>query len=369
MARRGGGLTEVFLHEPQPILAARMQPSVETLDDQYFEFAKSCYFAVSDRQAVSGQDTRAQPLVFNGGSPATRFVYTRAMRRLALCLIFLPLAARAANLSLSPSGGGYLADGSAITTPIAALWLEWPASTAEFAGRLRVEASDDRRHWRTVVERAPVANLHAGGQLIAERRVEFPATRAKFWRLSWAGEAPAFPLTAVNAEPAAARSAGRKSELTVAGTPDAQTPGRFVFDLGRTVTVDHLNFALPRSNTVVQADVRARVSPDEAWQAVGRYGFYRLDTRNGEMSNGDIRIPPTAGRYWLAQFDPHSAGFDSASPQFKASWTMRQPPDRLPVERRATGPFHWRWVALGLAAIVLIVLGLRRLKRRERLRP
>ena len=61
----------------------------------------------------------------------------------------------------------------------------------EFAGRLKVEASDDLGAWRTLVEDAPIANLHADGARLIERRVEVPATRPKYLRLTWASAAPA----------------------------------------------------------------------------------------------------------------------------------------------------------------------------------
>jgi len=73
----------------------------------------------------------------------------------------------------------YLIDGRALDVPVSALRLEWPEDAADFAGRVKVEASDSLTGWRVVANGAPIANLHSTADRLVEQRVEFPPTQAK----------------------------------------------------------------------------------------------------------------------------------------------------------------------------------------------
>jgi len=97
----------------------------------------------------------------------------------------------------------YVLDAQGLDAPVAAIQLRWPQGAADYAGRIRVEAADTLGLWHTVVASSPIANLHSSGAQLIEDRIELPATRAKFWRLSWVGTPPAFALESAVAEPAA----------------------------------------------------------------------------------------------------------------------------------------------------------------------
>jgi hypothetical protein len=230
----------------------------------------------------------------------------------------------------------YIADGRSLDTPVAALQLDWPSDAAEFAGRLQVEGSDDLRAWRTVADAAPVANLHSDGERLVEMRVEFPAARAKFWRLSWVGAAPSFALTGVRAEPAAAKFVTERMELTVRGKPVPDRLGEIAFDLGVRVPVDRINLELPERNSIVQIELLSRSSRAVPWQSIGKHGFYRLETRNGEMENGAVPISPSLHRYWLARVDRHGSGLGTGPFQLKAGWV----PHELVFVASGKGPFE-----------------------------
>ena len=124
-----------------------------------------------------------------------------------------------------PSGriNSYLVDGRSLEVPVAALRLEWPPDAADFAGRVRVEASDSLNDWRVVNSAAPIANLHSDTQRLVEQRVEFAPTKAKFWRLSWSGAAAPFVLTSVLGEPAKQNVDARHTSLSLAAQPGKST--------------------------------------------------------------------------------------------------------------------------------------------------
>jgi hypothetical protein len=237
-----------------------------------------------------------------------------------------------------PSGriNSYLVDGRVLDTRVSALRLEWPQDAADFAGRVRVEASDSLSDWRVVTGAAPVANLHSSGERLVEQRVEFPATKARFWRLSWSGPAAPFVLTAVLGEPARQNVDARHTSLSVAAVSAQTHPGEFEYDLGATAPVDRVNLDLPDLNTVVDVELLSRERPQDAWHQVRRSGFYRLKSDGEELRNGPVSVAPTTDRYWLLRTDPKKGGLGNSAPHLVVEWI----PHEVVFVARGAGPFY-----------------------------
>jgi hypothetical protein len=245
-----------------------------------------------------------------------------------------------------PSVASYVLDSRALPSPISMLELNWPTDAPDFAGRLRIEASDDLGTWQTVVTGAPIANLHAGDARIVERRVELAGMSAKFWRLSWADAPAPFAITSVSAEPTRDHVDVPRQTLSVSGS--AAQPGDFEFDLGARVPVDRVTLELPEQNSIVEAELLSRDSPGEPWRSVTRGGFYRLKaTRSvptgdsqtveasADLTNGSITIASNSDRYWLARIDTSNGGLGRGVPKLRIGWL----PHDIVFLARGNGPF------------------------------
>lgn len=243
-----------------------------------------------------------------------------------------------------PSGliNVYLVDGRSLDAPVAALRLEWPQDAADFAGRLRVEASDSLGDWRLVAATAPLANLHSNAGRLVEQRVEFAPTKAKYWRLSWVGSAAPFALTSVLAEPAKQNVDARHTSLKVSAAASKSPPGEFEYDLGARLPVDRVNLELPDTNTVVDVELLSRVRSTDPWRSVRRSGFYRLKNDGEELRNGPVPVALNTDRRWLLRTDPKGGGLGNGAPQLVVEWV----PHELVFVARGTGPFY---VAYGSA--------------------
>lgn len=228
----------------------------------------------------------------------------------------------------------YVLDGRSLTTPVAAFDLSWPESAPDYAGRLRVEASEDLGNWSVVIDGAPIANLRAGDTRLVERRVEIPSTRSKFWRLSWSATPAPFEIVSVVAEPARDHIEVARETLAVAGTAVANKPGEFDFDLGAHLPLDRVNIELPEQNTVVQIALLSRATPKDTWQPVTRSGFYRLKSEV-ELKNGALPVPVNTDRYWLARVDASAGGVGDGTPKLQVGWL----PHEVVFLARGAGPF------------------------------
>lgn len=272
----------------------------------------------------------------------------------ALNVVRITLGAEGATLNIRPETDAmpaatpdtivaYVLDARALDSPIASLQIGWPDDAPTFAGRIRVEASDDLGVWRTVVAAAPIANLRAGDARLIERRIETTHSKSKFWRLSWVGDPAPFEITTVTAEPASDRHEVSRPAVAVNGTPVPGKPGDFEFDLAGHFPVDRVNFELPELNSVVDVRLFSRPTPKDAWKEVIRSGFYRLKSSGAELVNGDVVVAPDSDRYWLARVDLRSNGLGSGQPKLKVAWA----PHEVVFLARGAGPFT---LAFGNAA-------------------
>jgi hypothetical protein len=230
----------------------------------------------------------------------------------------------------------YIVDGRSLKVPIAALRLEWPQDAADFAGRVRVEASDSLGDWRVVASSAPVANLHSNAERLVEQRVEFHPTQAKYWRLSWSGTAAPFMLTSLFGEPAKQSVDAQHASLKIAAIATKRAQGEFEYDLGGSLPVDRVNLELPDINTVVDVELLSRELPASPWHTVRRSGFYRLNGNGEELRNGPVSVMLNTDRHWLVRTDPKRGGLGNTAPGLVVEWV----PHEVVFVARGKGPFY-----------------------------
>ena len=230
----------------------------------------------------------------------------------------------------------YLVDGRALDVPVSALRLEWPQDAPDFAGRVNVEESDSLTDWRIVRGAAPIANLHSTADRLVEQRIELPPTKARFWRLSWAGPAAPFVLTSVLGEPARQSVDALHASMNVAATATKNPPGEFQYDLGATPPVDRVNLELPDLNTVVDVELLSREHPQDAWRTVRHGGFYRLKSEGEELRNGPVSVLPNSARYWMVRTDPRQGGLGKTAPRLVVDWV----PHEVVFIARGSPPFY-----------------------------
>jgi hypothetical protein len=242
----------------------------------------------------------------------------------------------------APSGAAdlpvvsYIVDARSLSVPVAAFNLSWPTDAPDFAGHVRIDASNDLGVWRTLVFNAPVANLHAGDARIVESRIEFTPALAKYWRLSWPATPAPFEITSITAETAGDHVDVTRATLTATGKPLADKRGEFEFDLGAKLPVDRITLELPEQNSIVEVEMLSRAAAADPWRSVARAGFYRLkNAANAELTNGLVAVGPRSDRYWLARVDMRGGGLGPSAPKLRVGWL----PHDIVFLARGEGPF------------------------------
>jgi len=231
---------------------------------------------------------------------------------------------------------GYLADARALDKPIRAITLELPWGTEQVFTRVTIEASDDLRQWTQLASGAPVVRLSSGGSRLEQLRIEVPARRAKYLRLSWPGRRGALELAGLAVEPGDSAVAAPRQWKQVTGVPVKSTPGEYEFDFGGLFPVDRLRVALPQQNTVAAIELLARSKPANPWRHVTTATVYRLVRDGDELTSADIEVGAAADRYWLARVDQRGGGIGGGPLELSAGWV----PHRLVFVSRGAGPFQ-----------------------------
>jgi len=258
-----------------------------------------------------------------------------------------------------PAGGtklvGYVADASSLDAPVRAVVLELPASADDVMARVTLEASDDLRQWTTLASGASVLRLAAGGERLEQLRIEFPARKAKYLRLTWPGRGTALELAGLAVEPGetVVEAPRQWHEAPAAAVKDR--PGEFEFDVGGQLPVDRLRVALPQANTVAVIEISARAKPADAWRPVTTATVYRLNREGEELKSPEVAIGGTADRYWRLKIDPRGGGIGGGQPVLAVGWV----PHRVVFAARGEAPFQLAYgsrdakpAAFGIATLV-----------------
>jgi hypothetical protein len=229
---------------------------------------------------------------------------------------------------------GYLVDASALAEPINALTLEWTPPLQGATTRVRVEASEDLASWRTLAADAPLLDLQYQGRRLLRNRVDLPAVRPKYLRLSWsAGAAPS--VTAVLAEFGDRVEESPRAWREATGTPVADRDNEYEFDLGGSFPIDRVAIDLPEINAVVPGELLARATREQPWRPVTTLVAYRLRQESGEVSAAPTPVSGVGMRYWLLRIDPKSGGIGRGQPRLRGGWA----PQEIVFAARGAGPF------------------------------
>ena len=231
---------------------------------------------------------------------------------------------------------GYLLDASHVKQPFQALHFEWNAPRDGFAGKVRIDGSDDLSRWSAIARDAALLDLEFGGHRLEQKRVEFRPQRYKYLRLSWPAGQKAIELTGVRGEAVPAVVEPQRLWLALAAPVPGKNPGEYEYDLGGYFSFDRLRIELPQLNTLAQIRILARHQSSEEWRAAGGTLVYRLRREGSELTSPDIALTGRGERYLALRVDQKGGGIGAGTPIVHIGWL----PQQLVFAARGEGPFR-----------------------------
>lgn len=231
---------------------------------------------------------------------------------------------------------GYLLDASQVKQPLRALRFEWKNPADGFAGKVRIDASDDLSRWNLLARDASLVSLEFGGHRLEQKRVEFRAEQRKYLRVSWPSGQKAIELTSVHAETVPGAVEPQRVWLAIAAPVAGKKPGEYEYDLGGHFLFDRLRIELPQLNTLAQVQILARDQPADEWRVAQHTLVYRLRREGSEVTSPEVAVAARGERYWLLRIDQRGGGIGSGAPALHIGWV----PQHLVFAARGEGPFQ-----------------------------
>lgn len=231
---------------------------------------------------------------------------------------------------------GYVLDASGLNKPLQALSFDWKSAAEGYAGKVRVEGSDDLARWSVLVQDAPLLSLEFGGHSLQQKRVELRAQKNKYLRVSWPRNQKPLELMSVRAEPAASTLEPQRVWQAFPAPPVGGKPGDYEYDLGGHFPFDRVRVELPQMNALAPLQVLTRAKPDENWRPVTSAVVYRLRHQGDDLNSPEIAVAGRGERYWLLRVDQKGGGIGAGVPMLNIGWV----PQQLVFAARGAGPFQ-----------------------------
>lgn len=201
---------------------------------------------------------------------------------------------------------GWLLETGAGDLPLDRLQLDWTADADGFQ-RLRIEASDDLEHWRSLGE-GQLARLDFNGQRIEQNDIALPGESARYLRLWW--ESPEQAAQLVGATLSGSRSSTGPIPMLwsepLAAKAGAQ--GEFSWSLPLALPVERVRIPLEQANTLAPVMLSGRRDGNVQWTPLARGVLYRLPGEGGEITQEELTLPGTAVSQLRLQPDSRGGG-------------------------------------------------------------
>ncbi|MDN6856402.1 DUF3999 domain-containing protein [Pseudomonas sp. CAN2814] len=206
---------------------------------------------------------------------------------------------------------GWLLETGSGDLPLDRLQLDWTADGDGFQ-RLRIEASDDLEHWRSLGE-GQLARLDFNGQRIEQNSITLPGETARYLRLWW--ESPEQAAQLVGATLSGSRSSTGPtpmlwSEPLVA---KADSNGDFSWSLPLALPVERVRIPLQQDNTLAPVVISGRQGDKVQWAPLARGVLYRLPGQGGEITQEVLELPGGTVSQLRLQVDSRGGGLGGST--------------------------------------------------------
>jgi hypothetical protein len=230
--------------------------------------------------------------------------------------------------------GDFLVDVQAPERAIEAIEFEFRFDAPDFSSQVRVEASDDLQHWRTVVDAAAIAQLRQGGQALVRKQVEMAPTRARYLRLHVLDGGRGIPLRSLRLLLQPALAASESFQRSTIGADFTRREGRaYVYRLSARVPVERINVSLRQDNAVANFSVSAREAGARDWRYVGQMTAFRLRGAGMQHDNEPMSIATTRMQEWRIEPNVELTGTPALRMDYRPeTWlllTHGKPPYRV----------------------------------------
>lgn len=220
--------------------------------------------------------------------------------------------------------------------PIERLRFQLTDHEPTFVWSVALETSRDLTHFSATPIRGSLLSLRHGEHQVELRHLTLSGLHADYLRLTWSTAHPPAAIEAVSAELVPERTAPPLDVRQVQGAPDPASPDDWLFDLGAALPVAKLELDMSESNTVIEAELQARPSPDVPFSTLHSGTFYRLEHAGTVVRSAPVELTPRHQRYVRVRVAPRGGGLGAGGLELRAHVI----PEQLLFVARGDGPFQ-----------------------------
>lgn len=253
------------------------------------------------------------------------------------------------NLTAAPGGATpavvttYIVDASSLERPVNGFDFELQPGGNTYIGSVRVAASDDLQHWQEHASGA-LAILTAGSRQLSRSRIEFPAVKARYFRLSVCPEQGIPVITSVSARLESSLAVPGRATARYFINPVKGQVGDYLVRTGGRMPVDRVRLIFEEVNSLAGVTFFSRMDNKSPWIERGSSTFYRLRRDSSLVESAALEIAPTPDREWLIRISQPGSALGERLPMFEVGWQ----PHKLIFAARGEPPFY---LAFGSARI------------------
>ena len=228
-----------------------------------------------------------------------------------------------------------LIDLSRMDVSLAVLRLDWQPGTMNRMVFLAVEQSDDLVHWKSLQPEAVISDIRYGGHQLRNNTIDLAPSRQRYLRLRQLDDGPAMALTAIEGRP---QPEGHNLVYTYLKIDGRRIPGAngvYEYDTGGAFPVDRVNLLFDQPNSMADARLDSRNSPQGKWIRRTNGLFYRIDMESASLTSLPQRVAVCMDRYWRLTVDASDSTIGQLIPRLKIGYR----PHDLYFIVRGGGPF------------------------------
>jgi hypothetical protein len=237
----------------------------------------------------------------------------------------------------------YIVDASGLDRTVNGFDFELQSGGNQYIGSVRVAISDDLQHWQEHACGA-LATLAAASQQLNRSRIEFPAVKSRYFRLTLCPERGIPVITSVSARLESPLASPGRATARYFITPVKDHAGDYLVQTVGRMPVDRLRLIFEEVNSLAGVTFFSRTDNKSPWIERGSGTFYRLRRDSSVVESASLDIAPTPDREWLIRVRLPGNALGDRLPMFEAGWQ----PQRLIFAARGEPPFR---LAFGSARI------------------
>lgn len=208
---------------------------------------------------------------------------------------------------------------------IEALRFSLPTGVGAYQARVRIEASDDLKHWYELGSAELSWLVNRDTHTLANDRIELPASSFRYARLSWESGAPLL-FSRISAEAVTRTEIAAPTDTLLLQAAPGKAGQDLVYQSAPAIPVEKIGLQLAEPNLVLPVQLgryqelpSRQLGQPSSWhfEPLLRTTFYRITQDGRERNSGELTVPPQHVEQWVLR--PQAAL--GAAPQLRLTWS------------------------------------------------